>query len=139
MRRVGCILLAAGALAIGLAAPAQASTYRGAGVGDPGMPVKVVVEGRNVNFSYADVLVNCTDGSQVRQGGAVQKARLGPDGRFKDALEVEGDDASNVDWTTSIVHGKVTEKKATGTLSYDLSYDGGDCESGEVRWVAKRR
>ncbi len=103
------------------------------------MPVKVVVDERNVSFSYSDVLVNCTDGSQVRQGGAVQKGRLNGEGRFKDVLEVEGEDTSDVDWTTSVIHGKVTEKKASGTLSYELSYDGGDCESGEVRWSAKRR
>ncbi len=139
MRRFLFALVVTAAASVSFAEAAGAITYRGGGVDDPGMPVKVVVDGRNVSFSYSDVLVDCTDGSQVRQGGAVQKGRLNGEGRFKDVLEVEGEDTSNVDWTTSVVAGKVTEKKATGTLSYELEYDGGDCESGEVRWSAKRR
>ena len=139
MRRVTAPLLLALAVAVLQASPALGAIYRGTGTDDPQMPVKVAVDGREVTFRYADVLVDCSDGSQVRQGGAVHAGRLNSENRFKDTLEVEGADTSHIDLTTSVVGGKVTARKAWGTVVYDLSYDGGECHSGEVRWSAKRR
>ena len=35
--------------------------------------------------------------------------------------------------------GKVREKKAVGTITYDLLYAGGACHSGKLEWKAKRK
>lgn len=139
MRRVALAVAIAVPLAILVAAGALGAVYRGAGTNDPEMPVKVTVSDKKVDFSYSDVLVHCSDGSQVRQGGAVHSARLNGEGKFKDTLDVEGEDESTIDFTTSIVRGHVTQKKAWGTVAYELEYDGGDCHSSEVHWTAKRR
>jgi len=139
MKRAGLVAASAAALALVLAASAAAAIYRGAGSDDPGMPVKVTLQGRDVSFRYSDVLVNCSDGSRVRQGGAVHSGRLNSEGRFKDTLEVEGDDDSTIDLTTSVVKGRVKGKKAWGSVVYELDYEGGDCHSGTVKWSARRR
>jgi hypothetical protein len=130
--RLAARAFAAGvALSLMLAAVAVAATYRGAGVDDEQMPVKVKLTGSDLVFDYTDVLVGCSDGSTPRQGGASHTDRLNERNRFKDRLEIGG--------ATSLVRGKVTEKKATGTLTYDLVYEGGECHSGEVEWKAKRK
>lgn len=139
MKRVVAAAALAVPLAVVLAASAYGSIYRGAGTADPQMPVKVTLTGTKVDFSYSDVLVTCSDGSQVRQGGAVHVARLTPDGRFRDMLAVEGENTSTIDFTTSLVRGRVTTKKAWGSVVYELEYDGGECHSAEVHWAAKRR
>jgi len=130
--RLGARALAAGvALTLAAATVAAAATYLGGGVEDELMPVKVKRTGSDLIFSYTDVMVACSDGSTPRQGGASHTDRLNERHRFKDRLEIGG--------ATSLVKGKVKEKKATGTLTYDLLYEGGECHSGEVEWKAKRK
>jgi hypothetical protein len=124
------LALAAAASAIA-ALPASARVYRGAGVDDPEMPVKVKLSGTDVIFEYTDVRVGCSDGSEPRQGGASHSDRLNDRRRFRDRLEIEG--------ATSLVKGKVRDQRATGTLHYDLAYEGGECHSGKVEWKAKRK
>jgi hypothetical protein len=124
------LALAAAASAIA-AMPATALVYRGAGVEDPEMPVKVKLTGADVIVEYTDVRVGCSDGSEPRQGGASHSDRLNDRRRFKDRLALEG--------ATSVVKGKVRDRKATGTLRYDLAYEGGECHSGKVGWKAKRK
>ena len=132
MIRLAATALAAGiVLTLSLAAVANGSTYRGAGVDDEQMPVKLKLTDGDLIFDYTDVLVHCSDGSSPRQGGASHTDRLNQRNRFKDRLEIGG--------ATSLVKGKVKERKATGTLTYDLAYEGGECHSGEVEWKAKRK
>jgi hypothetical protein len=125
------------AFTVGLvAAPAAGTgpdtvTYRGAGVDDPAMPVKLKRTGRSVRLAYTDVLVGCTDGSDPRQGGASHLAALNARNRFKDRLEVGR--------ATSVVRGRVRRNRASGTIAYTLRYDGGECRSGELEWRARRR
>jgi hypothetical protein len=132
MRRTAARALAlAVVLSAVMVTPALAATYRGAGVEDEAMPVKLKLAGRDVVFDYTDVLVECSDGSHPRQGGASHSDRLNRRDRFKDRLEVGG--------TTSLVKGKVGEHRARGTITYRLRYGGGECHSGKVKWKAKRK
>lgn len=119
------------ALVAGTVAPALAATYRGAAVDDTAMPVKLKLTGDDLIFEYTDVLVECSDGSEPRQGGASHSDHLSDRNRFKDRLERGG--------TTSVVKGKVGKRKAVGTVTYDLVYHGGMCHSGVVEWKAKRK
>ncbi len=114
-----------------LAGAASATTYRGSGLDDTEMPVKVKLTGRDLIFDYTDIRVSCSDGSEPRQGGASHADVLNEHGRFKDKIEVGG--------ATSVVKGKVRRNKAVGTITYDLLYDGGECHSGQVQWKAKRK
>jgi hypothetical protein len=127
-RRLIALLVALAALAA--PALANAVTYRGAGVDDPEMPVKVKVVDGLVTFEYTQVLVACTGGTEVRQGGAVHSAHLNERSRFRDTLTIEG--------TTSLVRGAINPKRATGTVAYELVYEGGECHSGKLEWRAKR-
>lgn len=139
MRRVGgrALALALALLAVA-AVSVSAATYRGAAVGDGAMPVKLKVTGRDLIFEYEQVRVVCSDGSQPRQGGATHPDRLNARGRFKDRLVVE-DPSPEVQMATSVVRGKVGARRATGTITYEMEYDGGECHSGVVEWKAKRK
>jgi hypothetical protein len=139
VRRVGgrAFALAFTLLAVA-AAPVSAAIYRGAAVGDGAMPVKLKVTGSDLIFEYEQVLVTCSDDSQPRQGGATHPDRLNARGRFKDRLVVE-DPSPGVQMATSVVRGKVGARRATGTITYDMEYDGGECHSGVVEWKAKRK
>jgi hypothetical protein len=139
MRRLALrgLALAAALLAVAVA-PAVAATYRGAGVADPAMPVKLKLTGDVVIFDYTDVLTECSDGSQVRQGGYKHSDRLSRSGRFKDRVELT-EPKPEIKSATSVVKGKVGKHKAAGTISYDLVYHGGMCHSGVVEWKAKRK
>jgi hypothetical protein len=139
VRRVGGRALALAFTLLAVAAvPASAATYRGAAVGDGAMPVKLKVTGRDLIFEYEQVRVVCSDGSQPRQGGAAHPDRLNARGRFKDRLVVE-DPSPGVQMATSVVRGKVGTRRATGTITYEMEYDGGECHSGVVEWKAKRK
>jgi hypothetical protein len=139
MRRLAVRGLAlAVALFAGAVAPALAATYRGAAVDDPAMPVKLKVTGDVVIFDYTDVLTECSDGSQIRQGGLKHSDRLSERGRFKDRVELT-EPKPEIKGATSVGKGRVRKRKASGTLSYDLVYHGGVCHSGVVEWKAKRK
>lgn len=139
MRRFGGRALALAFTLLAVAAvPASAATYSGAAVGDGAMPVKLKVTGRDLIFEYEQVRVVCSDGSQPRQGGATHPDRLNARGRFKDRLVVE-DPSPGVQMATSVVRGKVGARRATGTITYEMEYDGGECHSGVVEWKAKRK
>ena len=114
-----------------LSASAFADTYRGSAADDEQMPVKVKLTGRDVIFDYTDVLVTCSDGSQVRQGGAQHADRLNARDRFKDTIESHG--------VTSVVRGRITAERALGTMTYDFVYEGGECHSGKLEWKAHRK
>ena len=58
------------------------------------------------------------------QGGATHPDRLNARGRFKDRLVVE-DPSPGVQMATSVVRGKVGARRATGTITYEMEYDGG--------------
>jgi uncharacterized protein (UPF0264 family) len=119
------------ALCGALSAAAFADTYRGSAVEDEQMPVKVKLTGRDVIFDYTDVLVACSDGSQVRQGGAQHADRLNARDRFRDTIESHG--------VTSVVKGRISAERAIGTVAYDLVYGGGECHSGKLEWKARRK
>ena len=139
MRRVSGRALALAFTLLAVAAvPVSAATYRGAAVADGAMPVKLKVTGRHLIFEYEKVRVTCTDGSQPRQGGATHPDRLNARGRFKDRLVVE-DPIPAVQMATSVVRGRVGVRRATGTITYEMEYDGGECHSGVVQWKAKRK
>jgi hypothetical protein len=133
------LLLAAAAvvaLSLAAAAPAAAMTYRGAAVEDPQMSVRLQLGADGtVAFEYAKVMVECSNGESLRQPGAEHLATLGPLGRFRDTIfeEVDGGDA------TSSARGRVGKRKAKGTVSFELAYEGGECHSGAVRWKARRK
>jgi hypothetical protein len=138
-RRIGArALVAAFALLAIAASPALAAIYRGAAVSDEQMPVKVRLSGDDLTFEYEDVLVECSDGSRPRQGGASHTDRLNERGRFKDQVGLDSPEPG-VEEVTSVVKGKVRKRKAAGTLTYDLDYAGGECHSGVVKWKAKRK
>jgi hypothetical protein len=120
------------------AAPASAATYRGTAVGDPAMPVKIKLTGDVVIFDYTNVLTECSNGSETRQGGFEHSDRLSGRDRFKDRLELD-EPKPGIERATSVVKGKVGKRKAAGTLTYDLVYHGGMCHSGVVEWKAKRK
>jgi hypothetical protein len=139
MRRIAAPGLAlALALIAGAVAPALAATYRGTAVGDLAMPVKLKLTGDDLIFEYTGVLVECSDGSEPRQGGVSHSDRLSDRGRFKDRVVFE-EPKPEIEEATSVVKGKVGRRKATGTVSYDLVYHGGMCHSGVVEWKAKRK
>lgn len=139
MRRVAVRGLAlAVALLACVVASAVAATYRGAAVDDPAMPVKLKLTGDALIFEYTDVLTECSDGSEPRQGGASHSDRLSHRNRFKDRLVVE-ETSPVVEEATSVVKGKVGKRKAAGTVTYELVYHGGMCHSGVVEWKAKRK
>lgn len=112
-------------------ATASASIYRGTARDDAQMPVKLTLRGEAVTFAYSDVITRCSDDSEVRQGGAKHNTVLNERGRFNDTFEVDG--------ATSLVRGSVQGRKATGIVSFDLVYDGGECHSDKVEWKAKRK
>lgn len=139
MRRIAAPGLALAVALIAVAvAPALAATYRGAAVDDRAMPVKLKLTGDDLIFEYTDVLVECSDGSERRQGGAKHPGRLNERARFKDRIEIE-EPTPEVEEATSVVKGKVGKRKAAGTITYDLVYHGGMCHSGVVEWKAKRK
>jgi hypothetical protein len=43
-----------------------------------------------------------------------------------------------VQMATPVVRGGGA-RRATGTISYEMEYDGGECHSGVVEWKAKRK
>jgi hypothetical protein len=137
-RLAGCALALAIALLAVAAAPAPAATYRGAGVDDEAMPVRLKLTGDVLIFDYTDVLTDCSDGSETRQGGLEHSDRLSERGRFKDRVELE-EPQPDIKSATSVVKGRVRKRRAAGTLSYDLVYHGGECHSGVVEWKAKRK
>jgi hypothetical protein len=132
------LLLAAATVALwlGAAAPAGAMTFRGSAVEDPQMSVRLQLGADGtVAFEYAKVMVECSNGERLRQPGAEHLATRGPRGRFRDEISeaVEGGNA------TSSARGRVGKRKAKGTVSFELSYEGGECHSGPVRWKARRK
>jgi plastocyanin len=134
-RLAGAIAAAIAALAVA-AAPALATTYRGAGVDDAKMPVRVTVSADDaVRFVYSKVRVHCTSGESVRQGGGDHSTTLTQTDRFRHTIEQQTEDGLAM----SSVRGKVGQRRAHGTLSFDLSYEGGECHSGAVEWKAKRK
>jgi hypothetical protein len=138
-RRIGARAPAAAVALLAIAAsPSLAATYRGAAVDDEQMPVKVKLSGDDLIFEYEHVLVECSDGSRPRQGGASHTDRLNERGRFKDHVGLDRPEPG-VEKVTSVVKGKVRKRKAAGTLTYDLKYEGGECHSGVVEWKAKRK
>jgi hypothetical protein len=127
---------AAAALWLGAVAPATAMTYRGAAVDDRRMSVRLQLGADGtVAFEYARVMVECSNGERLRQPGAKHLATLGPLGRFRDAIAEELADGS----ATSSARGRVGKRKAKGTVSFELVYEGGECHSGPVRWKARRK
>lgn len=135
MRRTA-VALAAGALALGASDPAAATTYRGAAVDDPELTVRLQLgSDGTVAFEYAGVSVECSNGDSLRQPGAEHLSTLGPLGRFRDAISEEVDGGT----AASSVRGRVGGRKARGSLSFDLAYEGGECHSGTLRWKAKRK
>jgi hypothetical protein len=139
MRRVAVRGLAlAVALLAGVVAPALAATYSGSAVDDPAMPVKLKLTGDVVIFDYTDVLTECSDGSEPRQGGLKHSDRVNERGRFKDRVELE-EPKPGIESAASVVKGRVGKRKAAGTVAYELVYHGGMCHSGVVEWKAKRK
>ncbi len=135
MRRLGPIIGVVAAC-LALAASAAAMTYRGSGVEDPQMPVRLQIGAdETVAFEYADVLVDCSNGESLPEPGAEHLTSLNEAGRFRDVVteEVEGGSAA------SSVRGRVGALRARGTVSFDLVYAGGECHSGSVAWKAKRK
>jgi hypothetical protein len=61
---------------------------------------------------------------------------LGDDNRFKDVIVQDLDDEATGE---SFVKGRTAGRKAWGVLRYSLSYEGGECTSGKLRWKAKRK
>ncbi len=131
MRSVIAAIATALALVLVAGAPASASIYRGSAREDTRMPVKLALSGDKVTFEYSDVLTRCSDGSEVRQGGAVHNTVLKQSGKFKDTFEDGG--------ATSLARGKIVGHKATGIVSFDLVYEGGGCHSEKVEWKARRK
>ena len=128
--------IVAAALWLAGVAPAAAMTYRGAAVDDPVLTVRLQLgTDGTVAFEYARVPVECSNGESLREPGAEHLATLGPEGRFRDAIseEVAGGTAA------SSVRGRVGTRKARGSLSFDLVYEGGECHSGQLRWKARRK
>ena len=125
----------AGALAlvltVSVASVAQATTYRGAGVDDPRMAVKLKLRDGVVAFSYSDVLTECSNGDRLRYPGARHSTMLKRSDRFKGTISHAGQ--------TSTIRGRVRSRRASGTIHYRLSYAGGECDSGQVEWRAKVR
>ena len=135
MRRSGPGLAVAVA-SLALAAPAAATTYRGAGTGDPQMRVRLqLAADGTVAFEYAKVLVECTNDERLREPGAEHLASLNELGRFGDTVSEEVGDGT----ASSSVKGRVGARKARGTVSFDLTYAGGECHSGSVPWKARRK
>lgn len=121
---------------LALAAPAAALTYRGSGVEDPQLRVRLQLGADGtVSFEYWNVRVECSNQEHLREPGAEHLATINELGRFRDAIseEVEGGTAS------SSVKGRVGARRAKGTISFDLAYTGGECHSGPVPWKAKRK
>ena len=131
MSRVRLVAALTALAVLALTANALGSILRGGGRDDPQMPVKLIVSATEVTFSYSAVRVDCSDGSRVRQGGAIHAAHINERGRFRDRLEVEG--------ATSVVRGRLVGRRASGSLTYDLIYAGGECHSGKVPWKAKQK
>lgn len=135
MSRMG-IALVAGVLALAGADSAAATTYRGTAVDDPELTVRLHLgTDGTVAFEYARVPVECSNGDSLRQPGAEHLATIGSLGRFRDAISEEVDGGT----ATSSVRGRVGDRKARGSLSFDLVYEGGECHSGTLRWKAKRK
>ncbi len=131
MRTAVTTIAVALVLALVVAASASASIYRGSARDDAQMSVKLALSGDSLTFKYSNVRTGCTDGSEVRQGGAEHNTVLNELGKFKDTFEVGG--------ATSLVRGSVQGRKATGIVRFDLIYDGGECHSDKVEWKAKRK
>lgn len=112
-------------------ATASAAVFRGSASDDPKMAVKLTLSAGAVTFEYSDVLTGCSDGSQVRQGGAVHETVLNELGKFKDTLAKDG--------VTSTVRGKLGGARATGVVHFEFAYDGGECNSEKVEWKARRK
>lgn len=131
MRSAIAAIATALVLCVAGSALASASIYRGSARHDAEMRVKLTLSGQIVTFDYSNVLTRCSDGSEVRQGGAVHNTDLNQLGKFKDTFEDGG--------ATSLVRGKVESRRATGIVSFDLLYDGGECHSEKVEWKARRK
>ena len=131
-------LLAVGILVVAaLPATALATTFRGAAVDDSELSVHVrVTKGGVVSLDYANVLVNCTNGDDLREPGAEHSAMLADDRSFRDEIDQDLEDGAT---GHSFVRGRVGKHKAKGVLDYDLVYDGGECDSGKLRWKAHRK
>jgi hypothetical protein len=118
------------------ASHASATAFRGFAVGDHEMGVTIRVSKAGVvAFDYANVLVTCSNGDELRQPGGRHSMMLGEASRFSDTIEQEVRSAT----ATSQVQGRVRGGRARGSVSYDLVYEGGQCHSGEVLWRAKRK
>jgi hypothetical protein len=126
--RVGALALT---LALAVTAVAAATTYRGDADGDSRMAVKLKVRAGTVLFNYSNVLTRCSNGDHVRYPGARHSTVLRRTDRFKDTI-TDGQQ-------TSVVRGRVGSRRASGTIRYELSYDGGECHSGRVDWRARVR
>ena len=133
-RRALCL---AAALALALPAAASATTFRGAAVDDPATTVTLHVSKSGVvAFDYSDVMVSCSNGDAVREPGAEHSTTLGADDRFKDVIVQDLEQGATGE---SFVKGLVQRRKAGGVLKYSLTYEGGECHSGKVRWKAHRK
>jgi hypothetical protein len=133
----GRAIVLAAALAAAVPGIALATTFRGAAVDDSQTRVKLrITKAGVVHFDYRDVLVGCTNGDEIREPGAQHSTMLGDDGRFKDVIVQDLDGEATGE---SFVKGRAAGRKAWGALRYGLSYEGGECTSGKLRWKAKRK
>ncbi len=136
MRRGARTLAIAAIAVLGIASVALATTYRGAGVEDDQMPVRLKVSNDGiVSFNYSDVLVTCTNGDRVREPGADHSTTLDENAKFKDTIEAEVGGGT----ATSLIKGRLKGDRAKGIVFYDLVYEGGECHSDRVEWKAKRK
>ncbi len=131
MRRSIAAIASVLVLSLAAGATASAMVFRGTARDDPKMSVKLALSAAAVTFEYAHVLTECSDGSQVRQGGAVHETVLNDLGKFKDTLAEGG--------VTSVVRGQVSGARATGAVHFRFVYDGGECDSEKVAWKARRK
>ena len=132
-------LAPAAVVAIVLAFPAASpgATFRGAAVDDPQTTVTLRVSKAGVvRFDYADVMVKCSNGDEIREPGAEHSTMLGEKRRFKDVIAQDlGEDTTG----ESFIRGRLRGRRAAGILRYGLVYEGGSCESGKVHWKARHK
>jgi hypothetical protein len=122
---------------LALPAAAWGTTFRGAAVEDAATPVTLRVSKAGVvRFDYSNVLVECSNGDEIREPGAQHSTMVGEENRFRDLIAQDLDEGATGE---SFIKGRLLGRKAVGVLKYELLYEGGSCESGKVHWKAKRK